>query len=73
MRRVGVELFFDERLVVPDQTLKISDGALAPGAKASRLTFFRPSNRLPNITNSNPLQMERPAGKGAEGISLRLG
>ncbi len=30
---LGVELFFDERLVVPDQNLKISDGALAPWRK----------------------------------------
>ncbi len=30
---LGVELFFDERLVVPDQNLKISDGAIAPWRK----------------------------------------
>ena len=30
---LGVELFFDERLVVPDVTLKLKDGALAPWAK----------------------------------------
>ncbi len=31
---LGVELFFDERLVVPDITLKLTDGALAPWAKS---------------------------------------
>ena len=30
---LGVELFFDERLVVPDPTLTLYDGALAPWAK----------------------------------------
>jgi len=36
---LGVELFFDERLVVPDQTLKISDGALAPWRKGKSPYF----------------------------------
>lgn len=31
---LGVELFFDERLVVPDVTLSIARGALAPWAKS---------------------------------------
>lgn len=53
---LGKELFFDERLVVPDATLQIYDGgALAPGARASRPISCRPSNRLPAITSStNP-------------------
>jgi excinuclease ABC subunit A len=36
---LGVELFFDERLVVPDQTLKIYDGALAPWRKGKSPYF----------------------------------
>ena len=31
---LGVELFFDERLVVPDVTLKLADGAIAPWARS---------------------------------------
>ena len=31
---LGVELFFDERLIVPDQGLSIAQGALAPWAKS---------------------------------------
>ena len=31
---LGVELFFDERLIVPDVTLSIAKGALAPWAKS---------------------------------------
>ncbi|WP_406736390.1 excinuclease ABC subunit UvrA [Thioclava sp. GXIMD4215] len=30
---LGVEMFFDDRLVVPDQSLSIANGALAPWAK----------------------------------------
>ena len=36
---LGVELFFDERLVVPDAALKISDGALAPWRKGKSPYF----------------------------------
>ena len=38
---LGVELFFDERLVVPDQTLKIYDGALAPWRKGKSPYFLQ--------------------------------
>ncbi|MCO6382408.1 MAG: excinuclease ABC subunit UvrA [Vannielia sp.] len=38
---LGVELFFDERLVVPDQALKIYDGALAPWRKGKSPYFLQ--------------------------------
>ncbi len=38
---LGVELFFDERLVVPDQGLKIYDGALAPWRKGKSPYFLQ--------------------------------
>ena len=38
---LGVELFFDEQLVVPDVTLKISDGALAPWRKGKSPYFLQ--------------------------------
>ncbi|MEL7398539.1 MAG: excinuclease ABC subunit UvrA, partial [Pseudomonadota bacterium] len=38
---LGVELYFDERLVVPDETLKISDGALAPWRKGKSPYFLQ--------------------------------
>ena len=38
---LGVELFFDERLVVPDQDLKIYDGALAPWRKGKSPYFLQ--------------------------------
>ena len=37
---LGIELYFDERLVVPDETVSLLDGALAPWAK-SRSPYFR--------------------------------
>ncbi|MFC6637864.1 excinuclease ABC subunit UvrA [Sulfitobacter sp. JBTF-M27] len=36
---LGMELFFDERLVVPDQDLKVYDGALAPWRKGKSPYF----------------------------------
>ncbi len=38
---LGVELFFDENLVVPDSTLKIYDGALAPWRKGKSPYFLQ--------------------------------
>ncbi|MGH1424090.1 MAG: excinuclease ABC subunit UvrA [Pseudooceanicola sp.] len=38
---LGVELFFDERLVVPDADLRIADGALAPWRKGKSPYFIQ--------------------------------
>ncbi|MCP9483142.1 excinuclease ABC subunit UvrA [Shimia sp. CNT1-13L.2] len=38
---LGAELFFDERLVVPDATLKVYDGALAPWRKGKSPYFLQ--------------------------------
>ncbi len=38
---LGVELFFDERLVVPDVTLKVGDGAIAPWRKGKSPYFLQ--------------------------------
>ncbi|MCR8547254.1 excinuclease ABC subunit UvrA [Salipiger sp. P9] len=38
---LGVELFFDERLVVPDATLKVADGAIAPWRKGKSPYFLQ--------------------------------
>ncbi len=38
---LGMELFFDERLVVPDAALKIYDGALAPWRKGKSPYFLQ--------------------------------
>ena len=41
-------MFFDERLVVPDQTLKIRDGALAPWRKGKSPYFLQTIEALAN-------------------------
>ncbi len=38
---LGVELFFDERLIVPDVTLRLYDGALAPWRKGKSPYFLQ--------------------------------
>lgn len=43
---LGVELFFDERLVVPDVTLKLKDGALAPWNKGKSPYFMQTIDAL---------------------------
>jgi excinuclease ABC subunit A len=45
---LGVELFFDERLVVPDQNLKIYDGALAPWRKGKSPYFKQTIEAIAN-------------------------
>ena len=78
---LGVELFFDERLVVPDQTLKISDGALAPWRKGKSPYFiqtiesiskhydFKPSAKWKNLPEN--VQKVFLYGSGKEEILFR--
>ncbi len=43
---LGVELFFDDRLVVPDQSLSVAAGALAPWAKSKSAYLTQTVNAL---------------------------
>ncbi|MDD9715349.1 excinuclease ABC subunit UvrA [Dinoroseobacter sp. PD6] len=43
---LGVELFFDERLVVPDATLTLANGALAPWRKGKSPYFLQTINAI---------------------------
>ncbi|MFB9225037.1 excinuclease ABC subunit UvrA [Paracoccus cavernae] len=43
---LGMELFFDERLVVPDQSLSVSGGALLPWAKSKSAYLTQTINAL---------------------------
>ncbi|GAA6162466.1 excinuclease ABC subunit UvrA [Pelagimonas sp. KU-00592-HH] len=45
---LGAELFFDERLVVPDATLKVYDGALAPWRKGKSPYFLQTIEAIAN-------------------------
>ena len=78
---LGKELYFDERLVVPDQTLKINDGALAPWRKGKSPYFlqtieaiakhfdFDPSSRWKDLNNK--VKQVFLYGSGDEEINFR--
>ena len=78
---LGKELYFDERLVVPDQTLKIRDGALAPWRKGKSPYFlqtieaiakhfdFDPSSRWKDLTQK--VKQVFLYGSGEEEINFR--
>ena len=78
---LGKELYFDERLVVPDQTLKIKDGALAPWRKGKSPYFlqtieaiakhfdFDPSSRWKDLNNK--VKQVFLYGSGDEEINFR--
>jgi excinuclease ABC subunit A len=51
---LGMELFFDERLVVPDATLKIYDGALAPWRKGKSPYFLQTIEAIAKHYEFNP-------------------
>ena len=78
---LGKELYFDERLVVPDQTLRIKDGALAPWRKGKSPYFlqtieaiakhfdFDPSTRWKDL--SDKVKKVFLYGSGEEEIKFR--
>ncbi|RDD66933.1 excinuclease ABC subunit UvrA [Thalassococcus profundi] len=51
---LGVELFFDERLVVPDADLKIGDGAIAPWRKGKSPYFTQTIQSIAKHYDFNP-------------------
>ncbi|MAI19322.1 MAG: excinuclease ABC subunit A, partial [Rhodobacteraceae bacterium TMED111] len=51
---LGKELYFDERLVVPDQTLRIKDGALAPWRKGKSPYFLQTIEAIANHFDFDP-------------------
>ncbi len=78
---LGIELFFDERLVVPDVTLKVYDGALAPWRKGKSPYFLQTIEAIANHYefDKNAKWKDLPAhvqqvflyGSGEEEISFR--
>ena len=71
---LGVELFFDPRLVVPDEGLSLMRGAIAPWAKGQS-PYFRADDRGAGgaLRFRQVEEVARPAGEGAAGAALRLG
>ncbi|MEM9498772.1 MAG: excinuclease ABC subunit UvrA [Pseudomonadota bacterium] len=45
---LGMELYFDQRLVVPDATLRVADGALAPWRKGKSPYFLQTIEAIAN-------------------------
>ena len=78
---LGVELFFDEALVVPDKTLKVYDGALAPWRKGKSPYFLQTIEAIAKHYefNKNDRWKDLPAfvqqvflhGSGEEEIKFR--
>ena len=78
---LGKELYFDERLVVPDQTLKIKDGALAPWRKGKSPYFLQTIEAIAKHYNFDPSSRWKDLndkvkqvflyGSGAEEINFR--
>lgn len=78
---LGVELFFDERLVVPDAALKIADGAIAPWRKGKTPYFLQTIEALAKhygFKSSTPWKKLPPKvqkvflyGSGEEEIKFR--
>ena len=78
---LGKELYFDECLVVPDNTLRIKDGALAPWRKGKSPYFFQtieaiakhfdfdPSSRWKDL--SNKVKQVFLYGSGDEEINFK--
>ncbi|MEM8792208.1 MAG: excinuclease ABC subunit UvrA [Pseudomonadota bacterium] len=53
---LGIEMFFDEDLVVPDQTISLMDGALAPWAKSKTPTFRQTLEALAKHYDFSPIK-----------------
>ncbi|PIE09936.1 MAG: excinuclease ABC subunit A [Rhodobacterales bacterium] len=68
---LGVELFFDERLVVPDQTLKIYDGALAPWRKGKSPYFLQTIESIARHYDFDPQTRWKDLPKNIQQVFLR--
>ena len=79
---LGVELFFDDRLVVPDSSLSVAQGALAPWAKSKSAYLTQTINALAKHYGFDkktawkdlpePIQKLFLYGSGAEEIPFRF-
>ena len=67
---LGQELFFDERLVVPDQRLKIDDGALAPWRKGKSPYFLQTIDALAKHYEFDKNTMWRDLPKSVQQVFL---
>lgn len=68
---LGVELFFDETLVVPDVTLKIADGALAPWRKGKSPYFLQTIESIAKHYGFNKNARWKDLDPKVQGVFLR--
>ncbi|MFN4101945.1 MAG: excinuclease ABC subunit UvrA, partial [Pararhodobacter sp.] len=68
---LGVELFFDERLVVPDQMLRLEDGAIAPWRKGKTPYFLQTIEALSKHYKFNAKKPWRDLPDNVKTILLR--
>jgi excinuclease ABC subunit A len=73
LRRAGVELFFDERLVVPDRASRSMTAPSRPGARASRPISCRPRSDRKHYGFQTPRQVEAicPRGRSRSSCAAR--
>ena len=67
---LGKELFFDERLVVPDQNLKVYDGALAPWRKGKSPYFKQTIEAIAKHFEFNPNSKWKDLDKHVQQVFL---
>jgi excinuclease ABC subunit A len=67
---LGKELYFDERLVVPDHSLKLKDGALAPWRKGKSPYFFQTIEAIGKHFNFDPASRWKDLSKTVKQVFL---
>ncbi len=68
---LGMELFFDERLVVPDQMLRLEDGAIAPWRKGKSPYFLQTIEALAKHYEFNARTPWRDLSEAVKQVLLR--
>ncbi|MEO1613966.1 MAG: excinuclease ABC subunit A, partial [Pseudomonadota bacterium] len=67
---LGVELFFDEKLVVPDESLPVNKGALAPWSKTSSPYYRQTIDALADAYGFNAKDAWRDIPEAAQQVLL---
>ena len=71
---LGTTLFFDPELVVPDESLSLREGAIAPWASSTSQYYAQTLESLAkHYKVSAPYTLARPAGESPQGDPIRLG
>ncbi|PWK62259.1 excinuclease ABC subunit UvrA [Roseicyclus mahoneyensis] len=68
---LGMELFFDERLMVPDAALSLEKGAIAPWRKGKSPYFTQTINAIARHYNFDPKTPWKDIPEGIQNVFLR--